>query len=124
MICSGIGAQWSQSSPDSVVLLIHISNDTVGISGAQLNIDGEIFNLKKTPGVTDIEVSGSNGVYMKSSTKGFVSDIDVVRKILASERTWLRISTPTGYIEDRVIDGNKDSKAYHALKRFMHSIES
>lgn len=119
MVCTGIGAQWNQSHPNSVILIINVFNNVTGITGAQLNIDGEIVTLNRTSGVTDFQVDN----YIKNSTKGFVTDLSVVRRIIKSKRTWLRVSTPTGYIEDRVVDGKKDSKALHALKRFMSSVE-
>lgn len=120
MVCTGIGAQWNQSHPNSVILIINVFNDVTGITGAQLNIDGEIVTLNRTSGVTDFQIDN----YVKNSTKGFVTDLSVVHRILNSKRTWLRVSTPTGYIEDRVIDGEQDSKAFHALKRFISSVDS
>jgi len=61
---------------------------------------------------------------MKISTKGFLTKLDTVEKIIKSKRTWLRVHTPTGTIEDAVINGKKDSKAYHALIRFMDAVNA
>lgn len=124
MVCTGIGAQWSEAHPDSVILIINVFNDTTAVIDAKLNIDGEVVELGKTRGVTDLEVSGAAGIYVRSSSKGFITSIDTVRRILDSKRTWLRVSTPTGYLEDRIIDGSDDSKAYHALKRFMSKVDA
>jgi len=85
-----------------------------------LNIHGERIALTSTATVTDM---GSGGDIMKISAKGFVTELDTVEKIIRSKRTWLRVHTPTGVMEDAVIDGPKDSKAYHALRRFMQSVQ-
>ncbi len=124
IICTGIGAQWNSSTPDSALLIVNVFNDITSISEAQLNIDGEIIKLKKSVTVTDMDIKTFGGVTTKESSKTFTTDISTIKKIISSKRTWLRVLTPTGYIEDRVIDGEKDSKAFHALKRFMLSVES
>lgn len=124
MVCTGIGAQWSEAHPNTVILIVNVFNDTTAVIDAKLNIDGELIELSKTRGVTDLEVSGTAGIYVRRSSKGFVTSTETVRKILDSKRTWLRVSTPTGYLEDPVIDGSADSKAYHALKRFMAEVDA
>ncbi len=120
MIGTGIGAQWNEVKKDQVILIIAVFNTTTAITGAELNIDGEKLTLTPTADITDME---SGGEIMKKSTKGFVTKLATVEKIIRSKRTWLRVSTPTGTMEDAVIDGAKDSKAYHALKRFMDAVK-
>ena len=120
MICTGVGAQWSSSKPEQVILIMSIFNDYSGITDVQLNIDGEKIQLQPTRTVTDL----SNNSAIKTSTKGFVTDIHVIDNILSSQRTWVRVHTPTGYLEDAIIDSGKDSKAYHALSRFMRDVRS
>lgn len=64
------------------------------------------------------------GAATKESRKGFIVPLDLVRKITMSQRTWLRVQTTGGYAEDAVIDGQTlDSKAYHALKRFLTAVD-
>lgn len=120
MIGTGIGAEWSEARKDQVILIIAVFNMYTGITGAELNIDGERIALTPTGTVTDM---GSGGDIMKTSTQGFVTPLETVEKILRSKRTWLRVHTPTGTMEDAVIDGAKDSKSYHALRRFMQSVK-
>lgn len=116
---TGIGAEWNEAKKDQVLLIIAVFNLTTGITGAELNIDGEKITLTPTAGVTDMDSGGST---MKISTRGFGTQLDTVEKIIQSKKTWLRVHTPTGTMENAVIDGDKDSKAYHALKRFMASV--
>ena len=120
MTPTGIGAQWSEANRDRVILIIAVFNTYTGITGAELNIDGEKMSLTPTADVTDMTSDANN---FKTSTKGFVTTLDTVDKIIRSKRTWLRIHTPTGTMEDPVIDGDKDSKAYHALVRFVAAVK-
>jgi hypothetical protein len=118
----GLGAQWSASDPNTVFLIVAVWRQYTGITGAELNIDGEKISLTRLSGsTTDMD---RNDVGRPTSTRAFVTDIATVKKIIASKRTWLRIHTPTGYIEDAVIDGATDSKAYNALIRFIAAVES
>ena len=119
IIATGIGAQWNEARKDQVILIIAVFNLITGITGAELNIDGERTTLTPTATVTDL----NSGGILKISTKDFVTQLDTVEKIIRSKRTWLRVHTPTGTMEDAVIDGDKDSKAYHALVRFMDAVK-
>lgn len=116
---TGLGAQWSVVRPATVLLVVAVYQYT-GISGAELNIDGERVTLVRDGTVTDMEnMSGVN-----VSTQAFLTPLSTVEKILRSKRTWLRVYTPTGTLEDAIIDGQMDSKAYHALERFMAAVRA
>lgn len=119
-VVTGIGAQWNAKSPNSTILIIQIFNDIKAITGAKLNIDGKTVPLKPTKTVTNFEYPES---YIKNSSKGFVTSIRTVENILSAKRVWLRVDTTSGYIEHAVVDNGKDSKAYHALKRFMSEVK-
>ncbi|MCP4746334.1 MAG: hypothetical protein GY874_09375 [Desulfobacteraceae bacterium] len=118
-LVTSIGASWNSSNPDIVILSIQIFYEYHAITEAFLNIDGKKFELLSTKTVTDLnrDIAG-----FKSSTKGFIVSIKTIDEILKAKRVWLKINTPTGYAENGIIDGEKDSKAYHALKRFIESI--
>lgn len=119
MTCTGLGAQWSAKTPETALLMVSISNEYKGITGAQLNMDGQVLTLKKT--VTATSMDGSGGI--KQSTQSFIVPLSLIRDITNSKRTWLRVQTTAGSYEDAVIDGDKDSKAFHALKRFLVSVD-
>lgn len=89
-------------------------------AGAKLNIDGQTHDLSIMQPLTNFNEFGAA---TKESRKGFLVPLDFVRKITASQRTWLRVQTTNGYVEDAVIDGQTDSKAYHALKRFISAVD-
>ncbi|MCX5846587.1 MAG: hypothetical protein NTW12_09585 [Deltaproteobacteria bacterium] len=124
-IYTGLGAQWNASRPDTVLIIVAVwqLQSYTGITEAELNIDGEKILLTPPSGsTTDFDTIKNYWVY-RQSTRAFATDIAIVKKIIASKRTWLRIHTPTGYIEDAVIDGATDSKAYNALIRFIAAVE-
>lgn len=120
MLCTGLGAQWTAKNPTESVLVVYVFNDIKGITGAQLNIDGQTYDLTTMRPFTNFS---DFGAATKESRKGFLVPTDLVRKITASQRTWLRVQTTGGYVEDAVIDGQTDSKAYHALKRFLAAVD-
>ena len=45
MLCTGLGAQWTSKNPTESVLVVYVFNDIKGITGAQLNIDGQTYDL-------------------------------------------------------------------------------
>src|SRR5438552_10205711 len=48
VIGTGIGAQWNEAKKDQVILIIAVFNLITGITGAGLNIDGEMLTLTPT----------------------------------------------------------------------------
>ena len=119
MICPMLGAQWDESTPNQAVLLVGLANTYEGITGAKFMIDGEEFVVGSKVSMTDFESLGS----YKSSTAGFRVPLSLIRNITEAETAWLRLSTQTGYIEERIIDKSGDSKAFHALSRFINKID-
>ncbi|WP_314972844.1 hypothetical protein [Comamonas testosteroni] len=119
MVCTGLGAQWSAKTPETALLMVTITNEYRGIMSAQLNIDGQVVTLKKTMTATAMDAAGG----IRQSTQTFVVPMSLVKGITSSKRTWLRVQTTEGSYENAVIDGEQDSKAFHALKRFLASVE-
>jgi hypothetical protein len=117
---TGLGAHWSAAWQDQVILEVAVFNLATGITNAELNIDGNKTTLERNGDVTDIDRTGDVII----STNSFKTNLATVEKILKSKRTWLRVGTPTGTLEDAVIDGPTDSKAFHALERFMAAVKA
>lgn len=118
--CTGLGAQWDSSTPDRAILQVHIFNDWKGITGAALSIDGRIVELQKLPGLSQFSKPGEA---VKQTTQSFGVPLSLVREVVAAKKVWIRVHTTAGYMEDAVIDGEKDSKAYHALVRFLAQVD-
>ncbi len=119
-ICTGLGAQWSSTDPGNALLIVSIFNDIQGIIGAELNVDGKLYQLQRNSQLTNFD---SVGAYVQNSSQSFIVPLSLIKELTNSKRTWLRVQTTRGYIEDAVIDSGKDSKAYHALKRFLTEVE-
>lgn len=120
MTCTGLGAQWSSNNPSESLLVVTLFNETRAIVGAQLNVDGKVYDLSNAQPFTNFS---DFGAATKESRKGFIVPTDLIRKVAASNRTWLRVTTTAGNFEDAVIDGQTDSKAFHALRRFLTSVD-
>lgn len=120
VVCTGLGAQWNGKRPNETILVVKIFNEIQGITSAKLNIDGEIHTLTIKESFTEFSRPGS---MVKSSSKGFLTSLELIRKIVNSKRTWLRVGTNSGSFEDAIIDGQTDSKAFHALKRFLTEVD-
>ncbi|WP_433846897.1 hypothetical protein [Acinetobacter proteolyticus] len=117
MYCPAIGASWIDKDKENVGLTFQVSNITSAIYSASLNIDGEIINFKNQH-LTDFNSSSG----MQSSRMMEVTDYKVIEKILNSKRTWVKISTSKGAFEAAIVEDGKDSKAFHALKRFNEQV--
>ena len=120
VLCTGLGAEWTFALPDKALLSVKVFNGIVGITGASLNIDGTITRLDSTSEPTRFNVPGA---FMRESQKSFVVPLSMVRSIVASRNVWLRVFTTDGQLEDAVIEGARDSKAYNALARFLAEVD-
>lgn len=120
MSCASIGATWISKFPDEVGLSVYLFNNMVSIQAVDFNVDGEIVSLKNSS-LTNFEIPKYS--LTGTSEKTFITDYSIVEKILNSKRSWIRVHTSKGLIEDAIIDGGKDSKAFHALKRFDDQVK-
>lgn len=118
--CTGLGAQWKSSDPRNALLLVNVFNEIKGIVGAELNIDGKVYNLQKSKEFTDFD---SWTPSVRNSEQTFIVPLSLIQEITTSKKTWLRVHTTNGYLEDAVVDNGKDSKAWYALKRFVAEVE-
>lgn len=121
MLCPGLGAQWNSGRPGSAVLTVYLFNDWQAITGAKLSIDGQVIEL--TPLKSSITTFSRPGEAVKVSRRDFVADLATVRQMASGGKAWLRVGTLDGYIEEAVIDGPTDSKAFHALRRFLAQVD-
>ena len=117
MVCPAIGAVWIEDAPNLVGLNFEVVNDIRAINAAELNIDGEIIKLSNT------DLTRFNTDIGRSSAKTYTTNFDVINKIVNSKRSWVRLSTSKGYVEAAIIENGKDSKAFHALKRFKAQVD-
>ena len=114
MICPIVGASWNTKA-STPIITVGLANKTIGIRSASLNIDGRVVELGQASTLTKFE----NFAGIKQSTNVFPIAMDDLVAIGASKRTWLRVVTMDGVVEDAIIDEKGDSKAFHAIKRFV-----
>lgn len=120
MQCTAVGAQWDSSRPDAALLTIDsYGTEYAGITGAKLAINGREVDLKRNSGLSRLSNIGT----MRVSSHDFTVQLSLVREVAAAQRAWLRVYTTKGYVEHAIIDGVTDSKAYHALKRFLSQVD-
>ena len=119
-VCPDIGARWTSEYPKDAVLVMEVAGAYTSIDGAELNIDGRKVRLRPLDAIT--QYSNATGA-LQESTRAFQTDLDLVRAITGSQRTWLRLVTGDGLIERPVTDAGKDSKALNALKRFLSKVD-
>tara|TARA_B100001059_G_C17787567_1_gene558083 strand:- start:390 stop:689 length:300 start_codon:yes stop_codon:yes gene_type:complete len=95
-----LGAQWNEAHGDEAFLIVANFMDLVAILDAQLHIDGKIVGLEPADLLTGQETNSG----VRTSTKGFRTTLENIEAITNAKRVWLRIETPTGTREDRIID--------------------
>lgn len=133
MTCSDVGAAWTSADPNHVVLRIGTMGAYESISAAALNIDGRIITLQPVEAFTHLGHAGGVASYdtyspanqeaLRTSERGFLVPMEIIREILASKSVKLRVQTSEMTIDSVVIDGSKDSKAFYALQRFMLKVQ-
>lgn len=125
MICPTAGFSWNTKAPNLALLKIGVLAPSAAkdayysIRSVSLNVDGKIIELDGSTKETDFKNDDIN----KTSIKDFVVPLELLRAIEASSKTMVRIDTNDGLMEDLIIGDGKDSKAYHALKRFLVAVE-
>lgn len=121
MRCTGLGAYWTSDNPTMARLTVHLFNDTKGITSAKLNIDGRFYALAGDWQLTQFHELGSA---TEESRKNFPVPLSLIRDLVKAKHAWLRVDTPSGYAENAIIDGDEDSKAHNALKRFLAAVDA
>lgn len=118
--CTSLGAQWTSNQPKRAVLDIGIFNEHSAILKASIRIDGELIRINNPVTSTEIEPFSSG---WKESYRSFLIPLSLIKRITTAKRAWIRVKTPSGFIEDAIIDDDVDSKAYHAMKRFLMAVD-
>ncbi len=120
--CPGLGAQWRSDAPELALVRVAIFNEIRGITGAQISVDDQATTWRKVTPLTDFSRPGS---LLKVSSADFAVPLEQVRVIASGQRrVWLRVLTTAGSMEVPVIDGQTDSKAFHALRRFVAEVDA
>lgn len=119
--CVSIGAQWSARHPDTAIVTVMLLGPKFsGIQRMALSIDGRERSFQPS-GITRLDPGLS--ALVRESRQDFALPLSVLREAHGARRVWIRVSTLDGYIDQAVIDGPKDSKALHAIGRFLTAVD-
>lgn len=118
--CLALGAEWSSAKPEGAVLtLLVLGPEYAGVQRLSIRADGQETALTSAR----LSQFKPGAPPWRESTQTFSVPLDLVRKIAGGQNVWLRAHTTTGYIDAAVIEGQQDSKALHALRRFLASVD-
>lgn len=120
MLCPGVGAQWTSKAPAVAVVTVRVSNAWMSITGARLMVDGREAVLQPLPGVTTFSRPGDA---IRESSRDFQVPLATLRSVVTAQKAWLRVSTTEGSMETAIVDGATDSKALHAMRRFLAQVD-
>lgn len=127
--CLSVGAFWSAKSPDAVILPVKLFGAYTNIQSADLNVDGKLYNLREAADSTSYTLNGSQMIpvgapLLQESTRGFVAPLSLVKAILASGKTTIRVNTLSdGSVSSVIKDGTNQSKAFTALQEFIGAVD-
>lgn len=120
VVCTGIGAQWVSKSPDKAILVINVFNEITSIDSAKISIDGKEYDIKSKDGYSNFD---SFSPSIRNSKQAFKVDMAMIRSIASASDVRLKVYTSKGQISDTVISAGGDSKAYHAIRRFVDDVD-
>ncbi len=113
-----VGVSWSSKLPDDAVINITLSGQGASLKELQIDIDGSKVLLHADPSVKADSASQS-----KSSSQSFATKLSVVKYIVESKSTSIRVVTTDGHaIEAPIVDAGHGTYAFNALKRFLHRV--
>lgn len=121
--CISIGGEWNSKRPDTVLALVSVtSGEFSALRRLELNIDGRVVDV--APQAGSVSRFTAPVPAMRQSLQTFVLPLADLRAVASARRAWVRVTTLNGYTEQAIIDGATDSKAVHALRRFVAQIDA
>lgn len=118
-VCTNLGASWNSKHSAHAALQVQLAGLISNITAVAFNIDGEMVELEVKETFTDFYNDGVS----QRSTKAFLTTPDLIRRLVGSERTWVRITTAVGSFEGPLVDGQEKSPAAEALERFLAAVD-
>lgn len=118
--CPSLGAQWNSKTPQLALLHVKVSGYKFsGITRVELAIDGAITRLEAR-GPSAFE---STTPPIRDSSHSVGVPLDRLREMAAARKAWVRVHTVEGFVEAPIVDGAEDSKALHAMRRFLAAVD-
>lgn len=120
--CISIGSEWNSKRPQSAIVVASIaSHEFTGLRALEFNIDGRMTAYQAAPGLSEFTAQTPP---IRQSSHAFVVPMADLRAIVDARRVWVRVSSVRGWVEQPIIDGDRDSKALHALRRFLAQVDA
>lgn len=121
--CVSIGAEWNSKRPDTALALVAVtSSQFAGLRRLELNIDGRMVDVASQAGQPSQFTAPAPT--LRQSLQTFVVPLADLRAVTTAQRAWMRVTTLNGYVEHAIVDGATDSKALHALRRFVAQVDA
>ncbi len=122
MPCISIGGEWNSKRPQSALVIASLAGpEFAGLRALEFNIDGRMTSYPAAPGLSEFTAPTPP---LRMSTHTFVVPMADLRAIADARRAWVRVSSTRGWSEQAIVDGDTDSKALHALRRFLAQVDS
>lgn len=119
--CPSLGAQWSSKTPAAALLRVKVSGYRfAGITRVELAVGDAITRLEaRNPSAFE-----STTPPIRDSSVSVGLPLEQLRAVAAARKAWVRVHTVEGFVEAPIVDGDRDSKALHALRRFLAAVDS
>lgn len=123
-----LGAKWTTAEPGKVWIVVAAQGAATdgyvslkSDDGLQFRIDGELVKLNAQGQITEHDSEIVTGTVYQESSKWYLADLDLLRDIVDSEVTKVKVITRTGYLEGRVVD--QANSARRGFERFITEVE-
>ena len=129
-VCDMIGFSWTSKAPELAGFMVEIndfrgsgSSEYFAIKSVNIKIDEEVISLTPLDKLSGSDFDYDKTTFYTTTTRGFEAPISLLNKIKNSKITKTQIITDGATFEDTFKDGDKNSKAYYAMLRFLEQIK-
>lgn len=129
MVCTMIGAEWNSAHPHDAALQVQVFGAYTAIRAAEVRIDGQTYVLQPDHDTTHFSNpmlnSGNPGLATttEQSDRYYATTLGFVRRMATATDVRLRVVTGDGTIDSIITSADADSKAHHALQRFLAKVD-
>lgn len=117
--CSSLAAEWSEESPNSVILTVGQTGEYFNMNKLKLMIDGEEHVLESSS-YTDHEYYEGSGT--KSSHQNFTMPFSTLVALSTAKSAVMRVQNSKEYSDHIIKKGDREGWSYFAMKRFVAKV--
>lgn len=115
--CPTLAASWSAAKKGQAVLSIGLPNQQAAVTGADFHFgSGEVLRVR----------SRSQTAAMQQGYPATAFDVPLrtMERLAYSPRTWVRVYTEGGNVDETINSGEETSRAFTAMNYFMGGVEA